>query len=177
MTRPGRYIIVLSTLNVPTQTVSPKFLVDTSCLRTGLLLMVRNRQQVSTHVNACPDVGESTNLLLLPQSQQTDTRDLDDLESDLSSKTHRTILASYRTLDRESQASKLTPGISPLAFPRRPNPEIKTSSFSSTKFKQPSLGTKAVTFFPFLMSWTRTHFRMAELGCLASTPTCQERRI
>ena len=30
---------------------------------------------------------------------------------------------------------------------------------------------KAVTFFPFLMSCTRTHFRMAELGCLASTPT------
>ena len=32
-------------------------------------------------------------------------------------------------------------------------------------------GTKAVTFFPFLISCTRTHLRMAELGCLASTPT------
>ncbi len=31
-----------------------------------------------------------------------------------------------------------TPGISPLALPRRPKPEIRTSSFSSTKFKQPS---------------------------------------
>ena len=30
---------------------------------------------------------------------------------------------------------------------------------------------KAVTFLPFLMSCTRTHLRMAELGCLASTPT------
>lgn len=30
---------------------------------------------------------------------------------------------------------------------------------------------KAVTFLPFLISWTRTHLRMAELGCLASTPT------
>ena len=30
---------------------------------------------------------------------------------------------------------------------------------------------KAETFLPFLMSWTRTHLRMAELGCLASTPT------
>jgi hypothetical protein len=30
---------------------------------------------------------------------------------------------------------------------------------------------KAVTFFPFLMSCTLTHFRIAELGCLASTPT------
>ena len=28
-----------------------------------------------------------------------------------------------------------------------------------------------MTFFPFLMSWTLTHLRMAELGCLASTPT------
>ena len=45
-----------------------------------------------------------------------------------------------------------TPGISPFAFPRRPKPEIKTSSFSSVKLRQPSLGTNAVTFFPFLMS-------------------------
>jgi hypothetical protein len=36
---------------------------------------------------------------------------------------------------------KRTPGISPLALPLRPNPERRTSSFSSTKFKQPSLGT------------------------------------
>lgn len=93
-----------------------------------------------------------------------------------------------------------TPGISPLALPLRPKPASRTSSFSSTKFKQPSFGTvgssqycvflvawrmlqrwcdilmdldvpKAVTFLPFLMSCTRTHFRMAELGCLASTPT------
>merc|ERR550525_1612097 len=63
-----------------------------------------------------------------------------------------------------------TPGISPFALPRRPKPEIKTSSFSSTKFKQPSLGTKAAIFLPFLMSWTRQHFRMAELGCFASIP-------
>jgi hypothetical protein len=30
---------------------------------------------------------------------------------------------------------------------------------------------KAVTFFPFLINCTLTHFRIAELGCLASTPT------
>jgi hypothetical protein len=46
-----------------------------------------------------------------------------------------------------------------------------TSSFSSMKLRQPSLGTKAVIFLPFLISWTRTHLRIAELGCLASTPT------
>ena len=38
------------------------------------------------------------------------------------------------------------------------------------KFKQPSLGTKAAIFLPFLISWTRAHLRMAELGCLASIP-------
>ena len=36
-----------------------------------------------------------------------------------------------------------TPGISPFAFPFRPKPEMRTSSFSSTKFRQPSLGTCA----------------------------------
>jgi hypothetical protein len=46
----------------------------------------------------------------------------------------------------------------------------KGRTFSSMKFKQPSLGTKAAIFFPFLMSCTRAHFRMAELGCLASIP-------
>jgi hypothetical protein len=91
-----------------------------------------------------------------------------------------------------------TPGISPFALPLRPNPARRTSSFSSTKLRQPSFGTaapvspdpshpagrarlcsvecvldipKAVTFFPFLINCTLTHFRMAELGCLASTPT------
>jgi len=35
-----------------------------------------------------------------------------------------------------------TPGISPFAFPLRPKPARRTSSFSSTKLRQPSLGTK-----------------------------------
>lgn len=105
----------------------------------------------------------------------------------------RDTLATLTTLKR-------TPGISPTACPLRPNPATRTSSFScnkttlswkkfttfkstsmckvshlkpvftSMKFKQPSLGTKAVIFLPFLISWTLTHFLMAELGCLASTP-------
>merc|ERR1719278_2477824 len=65
---------------------------------------------------------------------------------------------------------KRTPGISPTLCPDRPNPETKTSSLSSMKVRQPSAGTNAVIFFPFLMSWTRAHFRMAELGCFASIP-------
>lgn len=32
------------------------------------------------------------------------------------------------------------------------------------------MGTKAAIFLPFLISWTRAHLRMAELGCLASMP-------
>lgn len=43
-------------------------------------------------------------------------------------------------------------------------------TFSSMKFKQPSLGTKAAIFFPFLISCTRAHLRIAELGCFASIP-------
>lgn len=65
---------------------------------------------------------------------------------------------------------KRTPGISPTACPERPKPAMSTSSFSSMKFKQPSLGTNAAIFFPFLISCTRAHLRMAELGCLASIP-------
>lgn len=43
-------------------------------------------------------------------------------------------------------------------------------TFSSMKLRQPSRGTKAVTFFPFLTSCALTHLRMAELGCFASIP-------
>jgi len=52
------------------------------------------------------------------------------------------------------------------------DPEQHT--FSSMKFKQPSLGTKAVIFLPFLINWTRMHLRIAELGCLASIPLYQK---
>ena len=48
--------------------------------------------------------------------------------------------------------------------------QVKTLTFSSIKFKHPSLGTKAAIFLPFLISCTRAHFLMAELGCLASIP-------
>jgi len=78
-------------------------------------------------------------------------------------KANKATPATLTTLNR-------TPGISPTAFPFLPNPEIKTSSLSSKKFKQPSFGTKAVIFLAFLINCTRTHFRIAELGCLASTP-------
>lgn len=43
-------------------------------------------------------------------------------------------------------------------------------TFSSMKLRQPSLGTNAAIFLPFLISCTRAHLRMAELGCLASMP-------
>ena len=50
-------------------------------------------------------------------------------------------------------------------------------TFSSMKFKQPSLGTKQAIFLPFLISCTRTHFRMAEFGCLASMPLWRGARV
>jgi len=65
-----------------------------------------------------------------------------------------------------------TPGISPMAPPREPPiPSTSTSSCSSTTFRAPSPGRKAVMTLPFLISWVRTHFLMALLGCLLSTPT------
>lgn len=48
--------------------------------------------------------------------------------------------------------------------------KVSPLTFSSMKFRQPSLGTKAAIFLPFLISCTRAHFLMAELGCLASIP-------
>ena len=56
--------------------------------------------------------------------------------------------------------------------------KYKQLTFSSIKLRQPSFGTNAAIFLPFLINCTRTHLRMAELGCLASMPlyiesTCQ----
>lgn len=76
---------------------------------------------------------------------------------------HRPTPATFTTLKR-------TPGISPFDFPLLPKPAIKTSSVSLINNKEPSQGTKAATFFPFLTSWTRTALRIAEFGCLASIP-------
>lgn len=47
----------------------------------------------------------------------------------------------------------------------------KQSVNMGTTHKEELTGTNAVTFLPFLISCTRTHLRMAELGCFASTPT------
>ena len=77
--------------------------------------------------------------------------------------------AKKETLDTLT-ALKWTPGMSPTAWPLEPNPATRTSSFSSIKFKQSSLGTKGCDFLPLLVNWTLTHFLMAEFGCLASTP-------
>ena len=52
---------------------------------------------------------------------------------------------SFHNADRPTPETfttlNLTPGISPLALPLRPKPARRTSSFSSTKLRQPSLGT------------------------------------
>lgn len=66
-------------------------------------------------------------------------------------------------------------GVSTRAIPlkqahRAPENEQALLTFSSMKLRQPSLGTNAAIFLPFLISCTRAHLRMAELGCLASMP-------
>ena len=97
----------------------------------------------------------------------------------LKSQTFFSLYKAKRETEETLTTLNRTPGISPTAFPLRPNPAISTSSwdfsfkrhtFSSIKLRQPSLGTKAVTFFAFLINCARIHLRMAELGCLDSIP-------
>ena len=86
---------------------------------------------------------------------------------------------------------KRTPGISPLALPRRPKPEIRTSSFSSTKFKQPSFcnrdkgmwatnpklqenkNARARKLWPFSRSWWAVHGHTSGWQSLAALPRHQ----
>ena len=53
---------------------------------------------------------------------------------------------SFHNADRPTPETlttlKRTPGISPFALPFRPKPARRTSSFSSTKLRQPSFGTR-----------------------------------
>lgn len=100
-------------------------------------------------------------LLLLPQGEQRDTRDLDDLEADTGNITDGTSLTTetgdqdFIVLLDKVQATVI------LRVMIRINPHV---------FQGKRTGTKAVTFFPFLINCTRTHLRTAELGCLDSTP-------
>lgn len=118
------------------------------------------------------------------RAKKTDIRDLDGLESDTWRR--RSIGIVEKRLHREM----CTPVISPSSGRHRSRPKTETSSLLSTcngPSVQPScyalglLSTSsrmyAVSFLPFLMSWTRTHFQMAESGCLASTSTCRGSRI
>ena len=45
------------------------------------------------------------------------------------------------------------------------------------KLRQPSRGTNAAIFLPFLISCARTHLRIAELGCFASMPLQTQQHI
>src|SRR3990167_107757 len=66
----------------------------------------------------------------------------------------------------------LTPGMSPFDLPiAPPMHSMMTSSCSSIIFIAPSLGQNEVTCLPFFISWTRTHFLIAEFGCFASICT------
>jgi len=104
----------------------------------------------------------SANLLLFPQSQQTNAGYLHHLEADtgnitlgLTSATKARDQDFIVLVDKVQTTIILAENVS--AHPRN---EETTHT-----------GTKAVTFLPFLINCTRTHLRMAELGCLASTPT------
>jgi len=120
-------------------------------------------------------------LLLVEEGQERHVRDLDDLEADTGNITLGLALA---TEAREQQlvlcdscavTATAADHVNPRSHCAGPALRFQRCSqprtFSSMKLRQPSMGTKAVTFLPFLMSWTRTHLRMAELGCFDSTPT------
>lgn len=106
----------------------------------------------------------SANLLLLPQRKQTDTGNLHHLEA---------------------YSRNVTLGFTPTTETRYEDFVVLINKVQATivlqkqsasqcidkQLKNKCTGTNAVTFFPFLINCTRTHLRMAELGCLASTPT------
>ena len=51
-------------------------------------------------------------------------------------------------------------------------------TFSSMKFRQPSLGTKAAIFFPFLISWTPRALPDSRIGLLGlNTAACSHHEI
>ena len=119
------------------------------------------------------DVDNITCLLLLPESKKTDARDLDDLEADTG---NITLGLAATTETRDEDFVVLIDKVQATIVLCAKN-SICVRIFSIAHINRPlgvvsevHTGTKAVTFFPFLMSCTRTHFRMAELGCLASTP-------
>jgi hypothetical protein len=119
-------------------------------------------------------------LLLLPQRRQTNTRDLDDLESNTGNITLRLTLTTESSeqdlvvLVYEVETTIVGNYISlaiVLIIPSHPQlPKFPIHSYNPGEIFVPN-SPKAVTFFPFLINCTRTHFRIAELGCLASTPT------
>jgi hypothetical protein len=107
-------------------------------------------------------------LLLLPQSEQTDAGDLDDLETNTGNITLGLALAT------ESSQEDLVVLVDKVEATIVGNCDLSVSLFHlRLDAERSSLGhiPKAVTFLPFLINCTLTHFRIAELGCLASTPT------
>src|SRR5579859_3688589 len=95
-------------------------------------------------------------LLLFPERKQRHTRDLDDFECNTTNITLRLTL---------------------LTEPSNQNLVVLIDKVETTVIRHetshPTINTPPTPqtyFFPFLMSCTRTHFRTAELGCLASIP-------
>lgn len=123
-------------------------------------------------------------LLFFPQSQQGNTRNFDNLESHTGNITN--LCQRYMSVRKSTPQDSWT--YSTTFTTQTSNQdfvvffqEIQTTvTLSKEKTKSESkrtvtdsrkhTGTKAVTFLPFLINWTRTHLRIAELGCLASTP-------
>ena len=102
-----------------------------------------------------------SHLLLLPQGKETNTRYLHNLEA----------YSGNITLGFTTATETRNENLIILIHKVQATVILPQCQHCSHRQNMPHTGTKAVTFFPFLMSCTRTHLRMAELGCLASTPT------
>lgn len=125
----------------------------------------------------CFRLGSGLLLLASPQGIEAHVGHLDDLEADsrnisdgvtlTTESGNENFVLEWRDEVREELLKKKT---------NNSSGEREGLTFSSMKLRQPSRGTKAAIFLPFLMSCTRTHLRMAELGCLASIPLNQAQK-
>jgi hypothetical protein len=106
-------------------------------------------------------------LLLLPQCKQRHTRDLDNLESDT---TNITLRLSLLTEPSNQHLYSSDPSLTDNTVVLIDEIETTVVWHETRDPAISSLRQHGAYFFPFLMSWTRTHFRTAELGCLASIP-------
>jgi hypothetical protein len=126
------------------------------------------RKGSSSHITA--HKTQATDLLLLPQSKETDTGNLYNLEPDTR---NITLCLALATETSDEDLVVLVDKIEATVVGNESSDLFGNVRRTRVSLHGHEFRRKRGTFLPFLMSWTRIHFRMAELGCFASTPTLQ----